>query len=281
MVNLIACLAQHAAREPAAIALTGDGVSLSYGELCREVEATARLIAERCPGTRPVALHLDNGPAWAIFDLALLQLGRTCVPVPSFFTPQQQGHALHQSGAGHVISAAGSHRADVIAGCGVAINPCATPEVSLPDGTAAVARVRQTAPTLDVATRLGTVYADIAPGSAARAGMYARGRFALKESPAVVVPAASVVIRDGRSYVFGLQAFEKAVDRDTVRVVLRPVTVGRRQGSQVEIVQGLAAGGRVAVQGAGFLNDGDAVRIAPTPATAADSADSAKSTDLK
>ena len=40
MVNLIACLAQHAAREPAAIALTGDGVSLSYGELCREVEAT-------------------------------------------------------------------------------------------------------------------------------------------------------------------------------------------------------------------------------------------------
>ena len=138
MVNLIACLAQHAAREPAAIALTGDGVSLSYGELCREVEATARLIAERCPGTRPVALHLDNGPAWAIFDLALLQLGRTCVPVPSFFTPQQQGHALHQSGAGHVISAAGSHRADVIAGCGVAINPCATPEVSLPDGTAKV-----------------------------------------------------------------------------------------------------------------------------------------------
>jgi RND family efflux transporter MFP subunit len=148
--------------------------------------------------------------------------------------------------------------------------------LSLPDGTAAVAHVRQTAPTLDAATRLGTVFADIALGSAARAGMYARGRFALSERPAVVVPAASVVIRDGRSYVFGLQApekpekaAEKAVDADTARVVLLPVTVGRRQGGQVEIVQGLAAGGRVVVQGAGFLNDGDAVRIAPPSATAA------------
>jgi len=134
-------------------------------------------------------------------------------------------------------------------------------ELSLPDGNRALGRVRQLAPSLAPATRLGTVYADLEPRSSARAGMYARGRFVLADSPAVVLPAASVVIRDGHDYVFGLQG-----RTETARVSLRPVTVGRRQGTQVEIVQGLAVGDRLVVQGAGFLNDGDMVRIAPAPA---------------
>jgi RND family efflux transporter MFP subunit len=126
--------------------------------------------------------------------------------------------------------------------------------LTLPDGTAATAKVRQTAPGLDGQTRLGIVYADIEPGSAARAGMYARGSVVLAESPAVTVPAASVVIRDGRSYVPTLAGAD--------RVTLQAVAVGRRQGDAVEIVSGMAAGDQVVVQGAGFLNDGDVVRVA-------------------
>jgi len=126
--------------------------------------------------------------------------------------------------------------------------------LELPDGAAAMAKVRQLAPSLEGQTRLGIVYADIAPGSAARAGMYANGSVVLAQSPAVTVPAASVVIRDGRSYVLKMAGADK--------VALQAVTTGRRHGESVEIVSGLGAGDKVVAQGAGFLNDGDVVRVA-------------------
>jgi len=130
--------------------------------------------------------------------------------------------------------------------------------LTLPDGTAAVATVRQTAPSLDSQSRLGTVYADIAPGSHARAGMYADGRVALGESPGFAVPAQSVVVRDGRNYVLKLMDGSA-----TPRVSRREVVTGRRQGDEVEILRGLGETDRIVAQGAGFLGDNDVVRVAP------------------
>jgi RND family efflux transporter MFP subunit len=130
--------------------------------------------------------------------------------------------------------------------------------LTLPDGSAAIARVRQTAPSMDSQSRLAIVYADLEPGSQARAGMYADGKITLEQSAALVIPASSVVIRDGRSYVLRMQA-----DEETPKVALQAVTVGRRYEDRIEIVQGLKETDRVVVQGAGFLNDGDVVRVAP------------------
>ena len=129
--------------------------------------------------------------------------------------------------------------------------------LGLPDGRQVEARVRRIAPTLDADSRLGIVYADIAIGGVARGGMYANGRIDLAERGAIVVPAASIVIRDGRSYVFKLKDASA-----TSQVVAQVVTVGRRRGAAAEIVEGIVSGERVAVQGAGFLNDGDVVSIA-------------------
>jgi RND family efflux transporter MFP subunit len=106
--------------------------------------------------------------------------------------------------------------------------------LTLPDGSHASARVRQTAPSLDAQSRLGIVYADLEPGSRARAGMYADGQIMLGESPALLIPAESVVIRDGRSYVLTL-ADVSAMPKVSIRAVI----VGRRQDNEVEIVQGL------------------------------------------
>ncbi len=140
--------------------------------------------------------------------------------------------------------------------------------LDLPDGTRAAARVRQAAPAMDERSRLGVVYADIAAGSPARAGMYVGGRIEMAEKAAIIVPSQSVVIRDGRNYVLKLARPEAAP-----RVSLQRVIIGRRRGEEVEIVSGLAEGARVVVQGAGFLNDGDIVRLAPTsPAKPAGSA---------
>jgi RND family efflux transporter MFP subunit len=127
----------------------------------------------------------------------------------------------------------------------------------LPDGSRAGAVIRQTAPALDAGSRLAIVYADLAPGSRARAGMYVTGEITFGASPAVVVPAECIVIRDGRSYV--LQVAGTAA---TPQVALRGVTTGRREGETVEILRGLGGGERLVLSGAGFLGDGDVVRIA-------------------
>lgn len=136
------------------------------------------------------------------------------------------------------------------------IKPGQRVRVALPDGSTATAHVRQAAPSLDAQTRLGIVYADIDSGSGARAGVYAKGSVVLAQSRAVVVPVASLVIRDGRNYVL------KLVGAD--RVARQAVTVGRRQNDGVEILAGITVGERVVVQGAGFLNDGDVVRVVPS-----------------
>ena len=150
----------------------------------------------------------------------------------------------------------------------VRVAPGQLVSLSLPGGNSAMATVRQIAPSLDPQSRLGIVYADIEAGSAARAGMYAKGKVLLCASTALVVPAESVVIRDGRSYVFVLTN-----PGAESRVRLRAVTVGRREGEDVEITAGITDNERLAAKGAGLLDEGDVVRIAPASALARTGAD--------
>ncbi len=140
-------------------------------------------------------------------------------------------------------------------------------ELTLPGGGETTATIRQTAPSLDPQTRLGIVYADLTPGSRARAGMYVEGSIVIGQSEALIVPAESVTIRDGRSYVL------KLIDASTTpRVSLRPVTVGLRRGNKLQIVDGVQRDERLVAAGAGFLNEGDLVRV-----TDADNADQSAS----
>jgi len=74
----------------------------------------------------------------------------------------------------------------------------------------------------------------------------------LDKRRALIVPATSVIIRDGRNYVV-----KPAEPGPTPRVALAEVTVDRRDGIDVEVVHGLADGDRVVARGAAFLNDGD------------------------
>jgi RND family efflux transporter MFP subunit len=128
--------------------------------------------------------------------------------------------------------------------------------LKLPDGTTASAVVRQAAPVLDAASRLAIIYADLVPGSRARAGMYVAGEIGTGESPALVVPAECVVVRDGRSHVI-----EVTGPGETPKVALRTVTPGRRNGNAIEILRGLTGKERLVRRGGAFLNDGDVVRV--------------------
>ncbi|GIA15194.1 periplasmic component of efflux system [Vibrio cholerae] len=128
--------------------------------------------------------------------------------------------------------------------------------LTLPDGTETIAIVRQKSPSFNTNTRLATIYADIAADSQAVAGMYIAGRIVLGENNAVVVPAKSVIIRDGRNYVLTVS---KSDSTATVSQLL--VQTGRRLGDEVEIISAIENGKHVVVAGAGFLSDGDVVRI--------------------
>ena len=127
--------------------------------------------------------------------------------------------------------------------------------VMTPAGASVAGKVRVIAPTVDPQTRNVQVYVDLAPGSAARAGMFARGEFELTASPGLTVPQQAVVVRDGFSYVF-------VVNPDN-RVTQQKVVAGRRLTDRIEVREGLSADTSIVAQGAGFLNDGDLVKIAP------------------
>ncbi|MBR9912879.1 MAG: efflux RND transporter periplasmic adaptor subunit [Gammaproteobacteria bacterium] len=125
--------------------------------------------------------------------------------------------------------------------------------IDLPGGGQTEGRVRQLAPALGLGSRLGLAYIDLPIGSGARAGMFLSGQIRQQEYDALVVPAESIVLRDGRSMVF-------LVNEDGA-VNARRVETGARQADRVEIVAGLQAGDVVAVAGAGFLADGDRVQF--------------------
>ncbi len=137
------------------------------------------------------------------------------------------------------------------------IAPGAKVSVTAASGATAEGTVRMIAPTVDPQTRNALVYVDLPLNADLRAGMFARGEFALGSSDALTVPQEALVVRDGFSYVFVVGAEQ--------RVQMRKVQTGRRVADRVEVLSGLDASAQVAVRGAGFLNDGDLVRVVATP----------------
>ena len=153
-------------------------------------------------------------------------------------------------------------RAEVTASELARIRPGATALVTAANGSQLTGKVRMIAPTIDAQTRSALVYVDL-PGSVGanapfKAGMFASGQFELGTSNAMTVPQQSVVVRDGFSYVFRLNADQ--------RVSQVKVQSGRRLGERIEVLSGLAPDAIVVVQGAGFLNEGDMVRNVPQAA---------------
>jgi RND family efflux transporter MFP subunit len=129
--------------------------------------------------------------------------------------------------------------------------------VFTPANQALPGTVRVIAPTIDPTTRNVQVMVDLDNTSGvAKAGMFARGEFALPGTNALTVPRESIVLRDGHAYVFVLGAGN--------RVAQKKVKTGRLNGSKHEIIDGLAPDANVVAKGAGFLNDGDLVAVAGT-----------------
>lgn len=137
-------------------------------------------------------------------------------------------------------------------------------EITAPDGSKVEAEVRALSPGVDSATRTGTVYADIQDPDGLRVGAYVPARILVGSGQALTVPVSALVQRDGNPYLF-------TVDAKNTAHRLR-VHTGTAHDGQVEILDGLQSGTQVIDQGAGFVGDGDPVRI--VTGTAAPSASS-------
>ena len=89
--------------------------------------------------------------------------------------------------------------------------------------------------------------------SASRLQARLQGRINTGMAQALTVPAAAVVQRDGHPTVFTVDA------KGTARRVR--IRTGATDGGRTEVLEGVRAGQAVVEQGAGFLGDGDAVRV--------------------
>lgn len=115
--------------------------------------------------------------------------------------------------------------------------------------------VRAVAPVVAGETRLGLVHVALPAESGLRPGMFARAEILPNPAPVLVVPQEAVVFRGPQAVVFVLA---EGADR----VAQRPILAGARQEGMIVVGEGLSPGERVVVTGAGFLSDGDRVRVA-------------------
>ncbi|PBB83515.1 efflux RND transporter periplasmic adaptor subunit [Mesorhizobium sp. WSM3876] len=135
-------------------------------------------------------------------------------------------------------------------------------------GRAFSGSVSQVAETVNATTRLATVYVAVGEGSGLKPGMFARVTIETAASRQLTVAERALVWHAGKPAVF--------VVGDDGKVTERPIVTGTRQNGRVAIENGLAEGDRVVVAGAGFLNDGNLVRVAADETKAADAASTAE-----
>lgn len=121
--------------------------------------------------------------------------------------------------------------------------------------------VRIVTPEVDGQTRLGVARVTLSSGSGLKAGNFARAEIDVGASPALVVPAAAIVFREGKAGVYVIGS------NDAVRFVT--VGTGARAGQLIAVTGAVEAGQRVVINGAGFLGEGDLVTVGTaTPAPA-------------
>ncbi|WP_395444683.1 efflux RND transporter periplasmic adaptor subunit [Caulobacter sp. UC70_42] len=120
-------------------------------------------------------------------------------------------------------------------------------------------RVRIVTSEVNAATRIGTARIALSSMGGFRPGMFARATIDAGDQPALIVPSASVLYRENRPGVFVVDAAKK--------VHFRRIAIVANTGDRVAAT-GLNAGEQVVVDGAGFLGEGDLVRVGAAPKTA-------------
>jgi HlyD family secretion protein len=119
-------------------------------------------------------------------------------------------------------------------------------------------RVRLLGAVIDPQTRLGEIRISLTPDPALRPGAFARGTVSVGKAMRPVVPQTAVLSDGNSSYVFVIDSRSHAVRRT--------VQVADTSDQGVIIASGLSGSERVVTTAAGFLRDGEEVRVSETSA---------------
>lgn len=123
-----------------------------------------------------------------------------------------------------------------------------------PDGTSIEAAVRLVEPTLDARSRNGIVRVALPRGTALKSGSHVDGEIAVGRAEVMTLPESVVFHRDGQAFVY-------VIGQGDVATLTRIETGARRDG-RLEVVTGVQPGALVVATGAGFVKDGERVRVA-------------------
>lgn len=122
--------------------------------------------------------------------------------------------------------------------------------------------IREIAPLVDANTRQATVKIDLPSSNLLRPGMFLQASITAQMVQGLVVPAEAVQPQaDGSAIIYQVDENNQAI--------ARTVEVGAPVGgnsTNIEIKQGLNLGDRIVVLGAGFINEGDIVRVVDSTA---------------
>jgi RND family efflux transporter MFP subunit len=138
------------------------------------------------------------------------------------------------------------------------VAPGAPVRLRLPDGQTMEAAVRLVEPTLDPRSRNGIVRVALPRGAALKSGSHLDGDIAVGRADVMTLPESVVFHRDGQAYVY-------VVGNGDVATLTR-IQTGARSDGRLEVVAGVRPGALVVATGAGFVKDGERVRVVTAPA---------------
>lgn len=97
-MSLFSTIKRHAQRIPHQTALhDGAGVALHYQAFAKAIAEAQQHIKDHVTSAT-IALAMDNSPAWAVMDLAVMANKMPLVPIPPFFSSRQITHAIDDAG---------------------------------------------------------------------------------------------------------------------------------------------------------------------------------------
>lgn len=123
-------------------------------------------------------------------------------------------------------------------------------------GHKTIGHIRLVTPQVDPQTRLALARISLPIGSGFSSGEFGRAVIEAGATPTVAVPESAIVFRDGKPNVL-------VIDQ-TRHLHQRAVDTGERAQGYVAINAGLRPGEQVVTEGAGFLGEGDLVRVKPS-----------------
>jgi long-subunit acyl-CoA synthetase (AMP-forming) len=116
MVELLRALDDGLRYRRGAVAMSDDDGAVTGDDLLARVAGLAETFDPLPP---VVALLGENGADWALALLAAWKAGKTVVPLPTFFSPQQIEHVLRDAGISHLIATESAAETAATLGVGV------------------------------------------------------------------------------------------------------------------------------------------------------------------